>query len=175
MSIYSISGLGPNLDPGAWIAPGAVVVGRVALARGASVWFGSVLRGDTEWIRVGEDSNVQDGCVVHADEGIPTTIGARATVGHKVMLHGCTIEDECLIGIGAILLNHSKIGRHSIVGAGALVPQGKVIPERSLVLGSPARVARTLTEKDLEMIHYAARHYAENAARFRETLVPFVR
>ena len=134
MTVYSISGDTPKLHEDSWIAPGAVVIGKVELGRGSSVWFGAILRGDTDWIRIGEESNVQDLSVIHADLGVPTTIGARVTVGHKAMLHGCTVADECLIGIGAIILNRAKIGRGSVIGAGALITEDKVIPERSLVV-----------------------------------------
>ncbi len=170
MTVYSISGDAPTLHEDSWIAPGAVVIGKVELARRSSVWFGAILRGDTDWIRIGEDSNVQDLSVIHADLGVPTTVGARVTVGHKAMLHGCTVEDECLIGIGAIILNRAKIGRGSVIGAGALIPEDKVIPERSLVVGTPGRVVRQLTEEEVEGIRQAAQHYVENARRFRVEL-----
>jgi carbonic anhydrase/acetyltransferase-like protein (isoleucine patch superfamily) len=169
--LYAIDDIVPVVHEDAWIAPGAVLVGRVALGRAVSVWFGAVLRGDTEWIRVGEETNIQDGCVLHADEGVPLTVGARVTVGHKVMLHGCTVEDECLIGIGAIVMNHARIGSHCIIGAGALVPEGKVIPPRSLVMGVPGRVIRPLTDAEVqESILDAAKHYTDNARKFRSGL-----
>lgn len=170
MTVYSLADSTPKLHEDSWIAPGAIVIGRVELARGASVWFNAVLRGDTDWIRIGEDSNVQDLAMIHADLGVPTTVGARVTLGHKVMLHGCTVEDECLIGIGAIVLNRARIGAGSVVGAGALIPEDKVIPERSLVIGSPGRVVRTISDEDLAGIRDAAKHYAENARRFRAEL-----
>ena len=169
--LYAIDDFVPVIHEDAWIAPGAVLVGRVELARAASVWFGAVLRGDTDWIRIGEETNIQDGCVLHADEGVPLTVGARVTVGHKVMLHGCTVEDECLLGIGAIVMNHARIGSHCIIGAGALIPEGKVIPPRSLVMGMPGRVVRTLTDAEVQQsIRDAAKHYADNARRFRAGL-----
>lgn len=168
--IYALDSSCPVVHEEAWVAPGAVVVGRVVLARAASVWFGSVLRGDTDWIRVGEESNVQDGSVLHADEGIPLTLGARVTVGHKVMLHGCTVEDECLVGIGAIILNRAHVGSHCIIGAGALVAEDKIIPPRSLVLGLPGKVVRSLTDAEVQSIREAATHYADNARRFRSGL-----
>ena len=175
MSVYALSGTPPELHPDTWIAPSASVIGTVALARGASVWFGAVLRGDTDWIRIGEDSNIQDLSVVHADLGVPTTVGARVTVGHKVMLHGCTVEDECLIGIGAVLLNGARIGAGSVVGAGALVTSGKVYPPRSMILGAPAKVLRQVTDEELDGIRRSADHYAKNARRFREELVALPR
>lgn len=175
MSVHALAGKAPELHPDTWIAPSASVIGTVALARGASVWFGAVLRGDTDWIRIGADTNVQDLSVVHADLGVPTTVGARVTVGHRVMLHGCTVADECLIGIGAILLNGSTIGEGSIVGAGALVTAGKTFPPGSMILGAPARVVRPVTAEEREGIRKSAAHYVENARRFREELVALPR
>lgn len=172
VSVYTISGHSPKLHDDAWIAPNAVVLGQVELARASSVWFGAVLRGDTDWIRIGEESNVQDLSMIHADAGVPTIVGDRVTIGHKVVLHGCTVADECLVGIGAIVLNRATIGKHSIIGAGSLVPPGKVIPERSLVMGVPGKVVREINEQELEMILFSSAHYVANAHRFRSELLP---
>lgn len=150
----------------AFVAPNATVVGRVEMGRDASIWFGAVVRADNDLIAIGEETNVQDGCILHTDAGIPMRIGARVTIGHGAVLHGCTVEDEALIGIGAVLLNGASIARHCIVGARALVTEGKHIPERSLVIGSPARVVRTVTDDEIAMIRASAKHYVENARRF---------
>ena len=161
-----------------YVADNAVVVGSVILGHGASVWFNSIVRGDNDVITIGDGTNVQDGAVLHIDEGVPLTLGASVSVGHLAMLHGCTVEDGALVGIGAVVLNHAVIGRGSLVGAGALVPEGKVIPERSLAVGSPARVVRTLTDEDVAGIEQIARHYVEKARRYRTELrvrEPFVR
>ncbi len=160
----------PLVAPDAYVAEGATVVGSVELGARASVWFGAVLRGDCDLITVGEESNIQDGAVLHADEGVPLTMGARVTVGHRAMLHGCFVEDEALIGIGAIVLNRARIGRHCIIGAAALIPEGKVIPERSLVVGVPGRVVRQLTDEEVASLRDSAAHYVEQARRFRESL-----
>ncbi len=158
----------PKVEAAAFIAPNATIVGRVELGRDSSVWFNSVIRADNDLVSIGDESNIQDGCVVHTDEGIPLRIGARVTVGHMAMLHGCTIEDECLIGIGAVLLNRSRIARHCMVGARALVTEGKTFPERSLIIGSPAKAIRTLTDEEVAGIRDAAAHYVQNARRFAE-------
>jgi carbonic anhydrase/acetyltransferase-like protein (isoleucine patch superfamily) len=150
----------------AFVAPNATVVGRVELGKDASVWFGAVIRADNDVISIGEATNVQDGCILHTDEGMPMRIGARVTIGHAAVLHGCTIEDEVLIGIGAVVLNHARIARHCIVGARALVTEGKQFPERSLIIGSPARAVRTLTDEEVASIGAAAAHYVANARRF---------
>ena len=149
-----------------WIAPSASVIGAVVLKKNASVWFGAVLRGDTETLILGEDSNVQDNSVLHADPGFPLTVGRGVTIGHMAMVHGALIGDGSLIGIGAILLNGAQIGRNCIVGAGALVTEGKVIPDDSLVLGSPARVVRQITEAERAMLAGSARRYVENWKRY---------
>jgi carbonic anhydrase/acetyltransferase-like protein (isoleucine patch superfamily) len=148
MAIYSLDGVAADLpaDGHYWIAPSADVIGKVRLLENASVWFGAVLRGDNEWISVGEGSNVQDGCVLHTDMGAPLTIGKNCTIGHKAILHGCTIGDNSLIGMGAIVLNHAAIGKNCLIGAGALVGEGKVIPDNSLVVGSPGKIIRTIDE-----------------------------
>jgi len=158
------------VDPSAWIADSAQVMGRVTLGAEASVWFGTIIRGDTESITIGRGSNIQDGSVMHADIGMPIVLGENVTVGHKVMLHGCTIGDETLIGIGAIVLNGAKIGRNCLVGAGALVTEGKEFPDGSMILGSPAKAVRPLTPGQMEGLRQSARHYVENARRFQAGL-----
>lgn len=170
MSIYQLDDIVPDVHPSVFVADTARVMGRVALAEDASVWFGAVLRGDTDPITVGRGSNIQDGSVLHADVGYPLTIGEHVTVGHQVMLHGCTIGDESLIGIGAVVLNGARIGRHCLVGAGALVTEGKEFPDGSMILGSPAKVVRQLTPEQIEGLRWSARHYIENARRFRAGL-----
>ena len=165
MPIYSLDGIAPDLAPEHFVAPTAVLTGRVRLMKDASVWWNAVLRGDNEWITVGERSNVQDGTVCHTDMGSPLTIGAGVTVGHAAILHGCTIEDGCLIGMGATVLNNTRIGAQSLIGANSLVPNNKVIPPRSLAVGSPARVVRTLSDAEVEDIAAAATRYVENWRR----------
>jgi len=152
------------------VADNAQVIGDVVLGEDSSVWFGATLRGDTETITVGRGSNIQDGSVLHADVGFPMTLGENVTVGHQVMLHGCTIGEGSLIGIGAVVLNGAKIGKHCLVGAGALVTEGKEFPDGSMILGSPARVAKTLTPEQIEGLRMSAKHYTDNAARYRKTL-----
>jgi carbonic anhydrase/acetyltransferase-like protein (isoleucine patch superfamily) len=146
------------------------VIGNVEVAEDASIWFGAVIRGDTEVIRIGQRSNIQDGSVLHADVGKPLTIGNDVTVGHKVMLHGCTIGDGSLIGIGAVVLNGAKIGKGCIVGAGSLVTEGKEFPDGSMILGSPAKVVRSLTTEQQQGLVMSAVHYVENARRFKTGL-----
>ncbi|HKK22233.1 MAG TPA: gamma carbonic anhydrase family protein [Pseudohaliea sp.] len=158
------------LGDGHYIAPNAAVIGRVILRAGASVWFSCVLRGDVEAIEIGEGSNIQDGTVIHADPGFPVRVGANVTVGHNAMLHGCTIGDGSLIGIGAVVLNGARIGRGCLVGAGALVTEGTEIPDGSLVLGSPARVKKTLSPEQQQALAHNADHYVGNAKRFSELL-----
>lgn len=170
MALYQLDDDSPQLDEGAWVADSAQVIGRVELGQDASIWFGAVLRGDTETLRVGPGSNVQDGSVVHADAGFPTTIGAGVTVGHQVMLHGCTIGDNSLIGIQAVVLNGAKIGRDCLVGAGALVTEGKEFPDGSLIVGAPAKVARPLTPEQIEGLRRSAQHYVANARRYKNGL-----
>lgn len=154
-----------------WIADTAVVIGDVLLKPNASVWWGAVLRGDNERITVGENSNVQDGSVLHTDPGNPLVIGKDVTVGHMVMLHGCTIGDNSLVGIGAVVLNGAKIGRNCIIGAKALIPEGKEIPDNSLVMGAPGKVVRDLTEEHSKMIEHGAAHYVDNFRRYATDLV----
>ena len=168
--IYALDGIAPQIHPTAWIAPTAVLIGRVVIEAGASVWFGAVLRGDTEEIRVGLGSNIQENAVLHTDIGYPLTIGANCTIGHKAMLHGCTIADGCLIGMGATLLNGAKIGGGSLIGACALITEGKDIAEGVLVMGSPGKVVRQLDAGAQARLLLSAAGYRENARRFARGL-----
>ena len=172
MAIYELDGQGPDLpaDGNYFIAEDAAVMGKVRLKPGASVWFGAVLRGDNEWIEVGEGSNVQDNCTLHTDLGFPLTIGSNCTVGHNVILHGCTLFDGALVGMGSIVMNGAKIGAHSIVGAGAVITEGKEFPERSLIIGAPARVIRSLDQTQVERMGSAARFYQANGPRYTKAL-----
>jgi len=170
MALYRIGDESPRLAEGAWVADSADVIGRVELKAGASVWYGSVLRGDNEWITIGERSNVQDGCVLHTDMGFPLTLGADVSLGHKVMLHGCTVGDGSLIGIGSVVMNGAKIGRNSIVGAGSLVTEGKEFPDNALIMGAPAKLVRSLTDEQAARMKLNAAHYVHNAQRHRETV-----
>jgi carbonic anhydrase/acetyltransferase-like protein (isoleucine patch superfamily) len=170
--MYSLDGREPLIDPSAWVAPDANVIGKVILSANASVWFGATLRGDNEPITVGEGSNVQENCVMHTDMGYPLTIGPGCTVGHKAMLHGCTIGANSLIGMGATVLNGAVIGRNCLIGAGALVAEGKNIPDGSLVMGMPGKVVRMLDEAAIQRIAASALGYQANAARFRDGLEP---
>jgi len=172
MAIYELDGQAPELpsDGNYFIADTATVIGRVRLRNAASVWFGAVLRGDNDWITVGENSNVQDNSVIHTDPGLPTTIGAGVTVGHRVILHSTTIGDNSLIGMGSTLLNRSRIGSNCLIGANTLIPEGKEIPDGSLVLGSPGRVVRQLSEQELTMLKLSADVYVKNYQRFRRSL-----
>ena len=172
MAIYEFDGVAPQIAGSAWVADSAQVMGNVVLGEDTSVWFGTVIRGDTDCITIGAGSNIQDASVLHADFGQPLVVGARVTVGHQVMLHGCTIGDESLIGIGAIVLNGAKIGRNCLVGAGALVTEGKEFPDGSLIVGSPAKAVRVLTPEQIEGLRQSAQHYIDNARRFRATLKP---
>ncbi len=155
------------IDPTAWIAETATVLGEVHVGARSSVWFGAVVRGDVEAIRIGDDTNVQDLACLHADPGKPCTLGSRITMGHQAIVHGATVEDECLIGIGAIVLNGAHIGQRSIIGAGALITEGKVIPPRSLVLGMPGKVVREISDADLERILHGYQHYVAAAAQYK--------
>jgi carbonic anhydrase/acetyltransferase-like protein (isoleucine patch superfamily) len=172
MSEYSLDGVAPEPASGAryWVAPGAVVVGNVEFHDNSSVWFNAVIRGDNERITIGEGSNVQDGCVLHTDPGFPLTIGKNCTIGHMVMLHGCTIGDNSLVGIGAIVLNGAKIGKGCLIGAGALIPEGKEIPDGSLVMGTPGKVVRELNEADQARLAQGAQNYQKNWKRFESGL-----
>jgi len=170
MTLYALGGVAPELAEDAWVAPDANLIGKVVLGPGASVWFGSTLRGDNEAIVVGEASNLQENVVCHTDMGFPLTIGAYVTVGHKAMLHGCTIGEGSLIGMGATVLNGAVIGKGCLIGAGALVTEGKVIPDGSLVMGAPGKVVRELDEAARHRLILSAEHYRNNAARFRRDL-----
>ena len=172
MALYSLANRKPTLGHDAWIAPNATVIGDVRLGDNASVWWNAVLRGDNDTITIGANSNIQDGSVLHADEGVPLTVGANVTVGHLVMLHGCTIGDESLIGIKSVILNKAVIGRHCIIGAKSLIPEGKVIPDRSLVMGSPGKVVRQLSDEEVALLRHAAQGYVDNARRYRAELKP---
>ena len=167
---YSLGEDRVQMSDDAWIADTAAVIGKVTLEAGANVWFGAVIRGDVERITVGEHSNVQDGAVMHADIGVPLTLGKGITVGHNAMLHGCTVGDYSLIGINAVVLNGAKIGKHCIIGANSLIPEGKEIPDGSLVMGSPGKVVKTLNDQQKKMLELSAAHYVQNAKRFRDQL-----
>jgi carbonic anhydrase/acetyltransferase-like protein (isoleucine patch superfamily) len=172
MTIYALDGHAPQIHPDSWVAPDANLIGKVVLEEGASVWFGATLRADHEEIRIGRNSNVQENCVMHIDAGFPLTIGANCTIGHKVMLHGCTIGDNSLIGMGATILNGAKIGRNCLIGAGALVTENKEIPDNSLVMGAPGKVVREVDAANAARITLSAEHYVENMRRFRTGLRP---
>lgn len=169
MPVYVLDGHAPQFDhrPSNWIAPDATLIGKVRLGENAGLWFGVVARGDNELIHIGKNSNVQEHCVLHTDIGFPLTIGEGCTIGHRAMLHGCTIGDNSLIGIGAIILNGAKIGKNSLVGAGALVTEGKEFPDNSLIIGSPARVMRELSDDEIEKLRASAQSYVANGQRFR--------
>jgi carbonic anhydrase/acetyltransferase-like protein (isoleucine patch superfamily) len=170
--IYRLGDDAPELDPSSWTAPSATLIGKVRLQAGASVWFGAVLRGDNELIDIGVNSNVQDGTVMHTDVGVPLTIGMGVTIGHNVMLHGCTVGDYSLIGINSVILNGAKIGKHCIIGANSLIAEGKEIPDGSLVMGSPGKVVRELTEVQKQGLRASAQHYVDNARRYARDLKP---
>jgi carbonic anhydrase/acetyltransferase-like protein (isoleucine patch superfamily) len=173
MPIYALEGAAPEFPAGDeyWVAPSAVLIGRVRLLKNASVWFGAVLRGDNDWITVGENSNVQDNSVIHTDPGQPTIIGSNVTVGHKVILHSTIVGDGSLIGMGSTLLSGSRIGNHCLIGANTLIAEGKEIPDNSLVVGAPGRVVRQLNEMQLATLKISADVYVHNYRRFRATLV----
>jgi len=170
MALYELDGVAPQLAAGAWVADSAQVIGSVVLGENASVWFGAVLRGDNETIRIGRNSNVQDLSVLHSDQGKPLTIGENVTLGHQVMVHGCTIGDNTLIGIQSVILNGAKIGRNCIVGAGSVVTEGKEFPDNSLIIGSPAKVVRTLDDDAARKLALSAQSYVANAKRFASNL-----
>lgn len=159
-----------DTHPDSWTAPTATLIGRVRLEEGASVWFNAVLRGDNELILIGRDSNVQDGAVMHTDMGYPLTLGTGVTIGHNAMLHGCTVGDYSLIGINAVILNGAKIGKHCIIGANSLIGEGKVIPDGSLVMGSPGKVVRDLTDEQKALLQASAAHYVKNGQRYARDL-----
>ncbi|NRB17089.1 MAG: gamma carbonic anhydrase family protein [Rhodobacteraceae bacterium] len=170
MTIYALGEHKPQIHDDSWVAPDANLIGKVVIEQGASVWFGCTVRADHEEIRVGEGSNVQENCVMHIDAGYPLTIGQNCTIGHKVMLHGCTIGDNTLVGMGAIVLNGAKIGKNCLIGAGALITENKEIPDNSLVMGSPGKVVRTVDAALAEKLRQSAEHYQDNMRRFRAEL-----
>lgn len=172
--LYALDGVAPTLpdDGDVWVAPGARVMGRVTLKTGASVWFNAVLRGDGEPIEIGENSNVQDGAVVHTDPGRPVVVGRGCTIGHQAILHGCSIGENCLVGMGATVLNGAKIGRNCLIGANALVTEDKSFPDGSLIVGAPAKAVRRLDEAAIESLRASALRYRENMKRFRAGLKP---
>ena len=171
MPLYRLGDLAPDLDPESWVAPDANVIGQVRLARHASVWWNATLRGDKDAISIGEESNIQDGSVLHTDFHLQLTVGRQVTVGHMVMLHGCTIGDRSLIGIGSILLNNSVIGKDSLVGANTLIPEGKVFPERSLILGSPGKLVRQLSDEEVARLPGSSQRYVRNWQRYQQELI----
>jgi carbonic anhydrase/acetyltransferase-like protein (isoleucine patch superfamily) len=166
MAIYALAEAQPQFGKGCWVADNATVIGKVVAGDNVSIWFNAVIRGDNEPITIGNNTNIQDGAVLHNDEGVPLTIGADVSVGHVAMLHGCTVGDGSLIGIGAVVLNHAVIGESCIIGAHALIPEGKVIPPRSLVVGTPGRVIRQLSDEEVAALRRNAHHYVENARRY---------
>ena len=166
MPLYEIDGLHPQLGEGAWVAPSADLIGDVQLSARASVWFGAVVRADNTPIILGDETNFQDGAVGHSDPGVPLTIGARVTVGHQAILHGCTVSDDCLIGMGARVLNGAFLGPECLVGANALITEGKRFEEGGLIVGAPARLIRPLTDAEKAALRLSAAHYAEKAARY---------
>lgn len=170
MPLYELDGVAPHMAEGAWVADSAQVMGNVELGANCSIWFGSVVRGDRDFIRIGRNTNIQDGSVLYSDGGKPLQVGANVTVGHKVMLQGCTIGDGSLIGIGAMVLNGAVIGKGCIVGAGARVPEGTEFPDGSMIIGSPAKAVRELTTEQQNGLRKNAQHYVDNARRFRTGL-----
>jgi carbonic anhydrase/acetyltransferase-like protein (isoleucine patch superfamily) len=168
MTLYVLDGIAPKIAEDTWVAPDANLIGRIVVESAASVWFCATLRGDNEVITVGEGSNIQENCVLHTDIGYPLTIGKGCTIGHKVMLHGCTIGDNSLIGMGATVLNGAKIGNNCLIGAGALITEGKEIPDGSLVMGVPGKVVRGLDEAAIEGLRKSALGYQANMRRFRD-------
>ena len=174
MNVYDLGGRRPQLPAAGeyWIAPNAIVLGDVILKKNASVWFGAVVRGDNDPITLGEATNVQDGAVLHTDAGVPLTLGARVTVGHQAMLHGCTVGEGSLIGIKALVMNRAVIGARSIVGAGAVVTEGKTFPDGVLLVGAPARIARELRPEEIAALEMSAEHYVQNWKRFAQELRP---
>lgn len=170
MPIYKIDQKTPQIAASAWVAPNATVIGDARLGDNVSIWWNAVLRGDNDPIHIGANSNIQDGSVLHTDEGVPMHIGANVTVGHMVMLHGCTVGDNSLIGIGSVILNRAVIGKHSIVGANSLIPEGKVFPDGVLIVGSPGKVVRELSEEEKARLQKSADHYVDNARRYAKKL-----
>ncbi|MCO4839189.1 gamma carbonic anhydrase family protein [Ascidiaceihabitans sp.] len=170
MTLYALGADKPQLHEDTWVAADANLIGKVVMLAGASVWFGSTIRADHEIILIGEGTNVQENTVMHIDKGFPLTIGTNCTIGHKVMLHGCTIGDNTLIGMGATVLNGAKIGKNCLIGAGALITEGKEIPNGSLVMGVPGKVVRQLDDEAIAKLEASALHYQENMRRFRDSL-----
>ena len=170
MAIYQLGDAAPAIDPSAYIADSANIIGKVSIGAGASVWFGVTIRGDNEPIVIGENSNVQENCILHTDMGSPLTIGKNVTVGHQAMLHGCTIGDGALIGIQAVILNGAVIGKNCLIGAGALVTEGKDFPDNSLIIGTPAKVVRTLSEEEIANLHGNSANYVERGQFFKPNL-----
>lgn len=168
--LYELDGHAPDVDDGAWIAPGCHLIGKVTLAAKSSVWFGCTLRGDNERLTLGEGSNIQENSVLHTDMGYPLTIGRDCTIGHKALLHGCTIGDNTLIGMGAMVMNGAVIGKNCLIGAGALITENKVIPDGSLVMGAPGKIIRTLDAAAIEGLTKSAQSYQRNAQRYRSGL-----
>ena len=166
MPLYAIGDDAPELGPNAWAAPSAELIGDVRLGARASVWFGAVIRADNTPIIIGDESNIQDGAIGHSDPGVPLPIGARVTVGHQAILHGCTIADDCLVGMGARILNGAILEHECLVGAGALITEGKAFAAGSLIVGSPARAIRQLTDPERQSLRLSAAHYAEKAAHY---------
>ena len=165
--IYDLEKNVPEISADSWVAPNAIIIGKVKLEKNSSIWFNAVLRGDIEKIVIGENSNIQDGSVLHTDPGYPLTVGKGVTVGHMVMLHGCEISDDTLIGIGSTILNKAKIGKNCIIGANTLVTENKTIPDNSLVLGSPGKVIRKVTDNEIKVIRENAKHYVKNSKRYK--------
>ena len=165
--IYDLKKNVPEISADSWVAPNAIIIGKVKLEKNSSIWFNAVLRGDIEKIVIGENSNIQDGSVLHTDPGYPLTVGKGVTVGHMVVLHGCEISDDTLIGIGSTILNKVKIGKNCIIGANTLVTENKVIPDNSLVLGSPGKVIRKVTDDEIKVICENAKHYVKNSKRYK--------
>ena len=174
MTAYNLGNFSPTYPQSGnyWVAPTAVLIGKCVLHENASIWFNAVLRGDNEPLVIGENSNIQDGSVLHTDMGAPLTIGKNVTVGHMAMLHGCEIDDNSLIGIGAVIMNHVKIGKNCIIGAKALIPEGKVIPDNSLVMGAPGKIIRETTPEQHAALLKSAAHYVENWKRYKAELNP---
>lgn len=172
MAIYQLGEHRPEVAASAWVAPGASVIGKVTVGERASVWFNATVRGDNEPIVIGADSNIQEGAVLHTDEGVPLTLGEAVTVGHQAMLHGCTIGDGALIGIQAVILNRAVIGRECLVGAGALVTEGRTFPDGSLIIGAPAKLARALSAEERAQLRASAAHYVHRQEFFRRALRP---
>lgn len=170
MPVYTLPDHLPEIAADAYLAPGAILIGNVILKPRASVWFGGIIRADNDLITIGEGSNVQDGSMLHVDPGFPLTLEQNVTIGHKVMLHGCTIGEQSLIGIGSIVLNGAKIGKRSLVGANSLIAEGKEFPDGVLIIGSPGRVVRELTEQEQDRLLLSAQHYQSNARRYRDGL-----